>query len=302
MIKTAFWTLIFLSLFSLGLRFFDFIEMSYVYFGLVVLWIVFFAVFSKDVRSYITKWNKKYKSFFEINKIGFNYLLVLYLVLLLLQEFGIFKLLNTNYLLVAVCLTGVIAALATEKKVKEVKPALKDYLLIWVLGIVGCVLVFVKTNSLGWLSYVISLISGALIVLVGYLIYDSDSEEELDFKLSKKVGIITLIGLFILSIVLSFFIGLSAFRIVFGSVYVLFIPGFIMTYLFFKELDSLERIALGFALSISVIPLLTFYLNLIGMKINSLNVFIEIFVVIVLCLVFLKYDIVEKVKKRFSRK
>ncbi|MBN2127433.1 MAG: DUF1616 domain-containing protein, partial [Candidatus Diapherotrites archaeon] len=93
-----------------------------------------------------------------------------------------------------------------------------------------------------------------------------------------------------------------AFRIVFGSVYVLFIPGFIMTYLFFKELDSLERIALGFALSISVIPLLTFYLNLIGMKINSLNVFIEIFVVIVLCLVFLKYDIVEKVKKRFSRK
>ena len=52
-----------------------------------------------------------------------------------------------------------------------------------------------------------------------------------------------------------------------------------MTFVFFpikkqneKEIDVIERIALSFALSIAVVPLLVFYLNLIGMKINALNV------------------------------
>lgn len=62
-------------------------------------------------------------------------------------------------------------------------------------------------------------------------------------------------------------------RIVFGSVYVLFLPGLVLTFVFFKkkEVDSIERIALAFALSIAIVPLLVFYLNLIGMKINVLN-------------------------------
>ena len=68
---------------------------------------------------------------------------------------------------------------------------------------------------------------------------------------------------------------LEAFRIVFGSVYVLFLPGFVISYIFFpktKEFDSekgenkehenengaidwIERIALSFALSIAIAPL-----------------------------------------------
>ena len=73
-------------------------------------------------------------------------------------------------------------------------------------------------------------------------------------------------------------------RIVFGSVYVLFLPGLAMTFAFFKnrEIDVIERIALSFALSIAVVPLLVFYFNLIGMKINVLNTGLVIAFIILL--------------------
>jgi len=53
-------------------------------------------------------------------------------------------------------------------------------------------------------------------------------------------------------------------RIALGSIYVLFLAGYRTTLSFFKnkEIDRLERFALSFALSISVVPLITFYINL----------------------------------------
>lgn len=79
-------------------------------------------------------------------------------------------------------------------------------------------------------------------------------------------------------------------RVVFGSVYVLFLPGYVLTYVFFKkqEIDWLERIALSFALSIAVVPLLVFYLNLAGIKINALSVSLTILGIIVLGLLIVK--------------
>ncbi|MEK6855421.1 MAG: DUF1616 domain-containing protein [Nanoarchaeota archaeon] len=113
------------------------------------------------------------------------------------------------------------------------------------------------------------------------------------------IGIIVILLLVIISLNLGFFskLGyLESFRIVFGSVYVLFLPGFILTYLFFpktKEFDSendsegaidwIERIALSFALSIAIVPLVIFYLNLIGLKINVLNSFLTILGIIIVC-------------------
>lgn len=109
---------------------------------------------------------------------------------------------------------------------------------------------------------------------------------------------------------------LESFRIVFGSVFVLFLPGFILSYVFFpfsKEFDEedneeesedekrkegdekgsgidwLERTALSFALSIAVVPLIVFYLNLAGIRINLLNVFLEIIGIIIVSLVILYY-------------
>ncbi len=110
--------------------------------------------------------------------------------------------------------------------------------------------------------------------------------------------IITILILFIISILIALFTQLSyleSLRIIFGSVYVLFLPGFVISYLFFpktKEFESeseekgaidwIERIALSFALSIAIVPLAVFYLNLIGVKINLLNSFLTILGIIII--------------------
>ena len=110
------------------------------------------------------------------------------------------------------------------------------------------------------------------------------------YRMSKEKKII-LASIFGILIVIGLAIGffselgyLESFRIVFGSIFVLFLPGFVLTYVFFpktKEFDEkredkgaidwIERIALSFALSIAVVPLVVFYLNLIGVRINLIN-------------------------------
>lgn len=80
-------------------------------------------------------------------------------------------------------------------------------------------------------------------------------------------------------------------RIIFWSIFILFLPGYILTLTFFeeKEIDFLERFALSFALSISVVPLLSFYFNLIWVKINEISVFLITLLVIVSCIVYLTF-------------
>jgi len=59
-----------------------------------------------------------------------------------------------------------------------------------------------------------------------------------NYKTILKIVLIILLTLFILSLVILFFSKLdliSSFRIVFGSVYVLFLPGFLISYLFFPN-------------------------------------------------------------------
>ncbi len=88
----------------------------------------------------------------------------------------------------------------------------------------------------------------------------------------------------------------QALRITFGSLYVLFLSGFILSFVFFPKtkefcskdcgengsIDCIERAALSFALSIAIVPLAVFYLNLIGVKINLLNSFLTILGLIVI--------------------
>lgn len=65
---------------------------------------------------------------------------------------------------------------------------------------------------------------------------------------------------------------------VIGAVYVLFVPGFVLSFAFFPRgrVDVIERSALSFALSIAVVPLVAFYLNLMGVRISRLNVILEV--------------------------
>jgi uncharacterized membrane protein len=68
-----------------------------------------------------------------------------------------------------------------------------------------------------------------------------------------------------------------------GSFYVLFMPGFAMSFLFFARgaIEIIERVVLSFALSVAVVPLLAFYLNLVGVKIRFWSVFSEVAFVII---------------------
>ena len=55
--------------------------------------------------------------------------------------------------------------------------------------------------------------------------------------------IITIITLTIISLIIGYFTNLNyleAFRIIFGSIYVLFLPGFIFTYIFFPKTNTEE--------------------------------------------------------------
>ena len=64
-------------------------------------------------------------------------------------------------------------------------------------------------------------------------------------------------------------------RIIFGSVFILFLPGLAWSFVFFKkgDIDAIERIALSFGLSIALVPLVVFWLNwLLKIKINIVNV------------------------------
>jgi uncharacterized membrane protein len=67
----------------------------------------------------------------------------------------------------------------------------------------------------------------------------------------------------------------KAMRIFFGSAFILLLPWYWITIAAFKddEIDTLERIALSFALSVSSVPLLVFYANLFGMRITPFSVF-----------------------------
>ena len=125
-------------------------------------------------------------------------------------------------------------------------------------------------------------------------------------KIKKCIfGILSIIIILaVISVLLPLFTNLSyleSFRIVFGSIYVLFLPGFVISYIFFPktkefeenkeendnergEIDWIERIALSFALSIAIVPLAVFYLNLIGLKINLLNSFLTILGIIAISL------------------
>jgi uncharacterized membrane protein len=75
---------------------------------------------------------------------------------------------------------------------------------------------------------------------------------------------------------------LHGFGAVAGAFYVLFLPGFVLSFLFFGRgnVDVIERTALSFALSVAVVPVVAFYLNLVGVKIKFWTVFLEVLAII----------------------
>jgi len=100
-----------------------------------------------------------------------------------------------------------------------------------------------------------------------------------------KYSLLGILLLVIVSLVLNIWLPVwESFRIIFGSVYLLFFPGFVWSWVFWKKgkLDSIERFILSLVLSIAIVPLVVFILNKVGVKINLVNSFIEILSIIFL--------------------
>lgn len=93
-----------------------------------------------------------------------------------------------------------------------------------------------------------------------------------------------------------------AIRLIFGTLFVLFLPGLAWSFVFFKkgEIDVIERIALSFGLSIAIVPLTVFWLNyFLGVKITLLNVSLVILALIALALgIIKKRDAIEAAIQR----
>lgn len=70
------------------------------------------------------------------------------------------------------------------------------------------------------------------------------------------------------------------FEIIFLVTFILFLPGFGLTFVFFKtkDIDIVERIALSFALSIAVVPLMVFYNNLMGIRIEKVMIIYQLLI------------------------
>lgn len=74
---------------------------------------------------------------------------------------------------------------------------------------------------------------------------------------------------------------LEIIKIISGSVFVLLLPGFVWSFVFFarEEIDWIERVALSFGLSIALVPMIVFWLNyFLGIKINIVNVSIVVLI------------------------
>ena len=61
------------------------------------------------------------------------------------------------------------------------------------------------------------------------------------------------------------------------AIFILFLPGFFLTFVFYKwrKIDLIERTAFSFILSMAVISLTVFYFNLIGVRITNQTVIME---------------------------
>ena len=110
----------------------------------------------------------------------FQTLLVTYLVLLLAEQIwtGLVSVyLNLNYLLVTVIIAGILDVFSEHPTKQTERITRKDYLLIIVLGVAGFAIIKYKTAQLGWLSWLISVIAGALIILLSLLVLEEKDEK-----------------------------------------------------------------------------------------------------------------------------
>ena len=117
----------------------------------------------------------------DINYNFFSMLLVTYLLLLLVETIwtdSVSTFLNLNYFLLILMISGAISVLTREEeKIKKIILTKKDFFFIAALGIAGMLIIWYKIKDIGNLAYVISIIAGALIILISLLLNEEDEED-----------------------------------------------------------------------------------------------------------------------------
>lgn len=86
--------------------------------------------------------------------------------------------------------------------------------------------------------------------------------------------------------------------LVITTIFVLFLPGFVFSFVFFskRSIDLFERLVLSFAFSAALVPLLVFYTNILGIRITLFTVSIQIILVILVAILILSYKEIKKTK------
>jgi len=119
------------------------------------------------------------------------------------------------------------------------------------------------------------------------VIYTKDRKNDILSRCMKNkfflYGMLILGLLTAISLLLSIKLPLTkSFRIVFGLTYVLFLPGFAWSFVFFesKKMTNIERVTASVAISMLLTPSIVILFNKFGLKISEFNIFIEILIII----------------------
>jgi hypothetical protein len=105
----------------------------------------------------------------------FQTILITYLALLLIEQIWpslVSTYLNLNYLLIIVIIAGILDVFSEHERKQDEKIKKTDYIFIFALGILGFIIIKYKTAKLEWLSWIISIIAGILIVLLSFLVLE----------------------------------------------------------------------------------------------------------------------------------
>lgn len=125
--------------------------------------------------------NEKIVRLIEFNHELFSVLLITYLILLLVETVwkeSVYPYVNVNYILIFVIVFGMISIFMrkNEEIVEKTESIKKDYVYIIILGITCSIIVWYKIKDVGNFAYLISMISGVIIVLLSLLILEDDKQ------------------------------------------------------------------------------------------------------------------------------
>ena len=118
---------------------------------------------------------------FQFSAFLFPFALVLYLILFLLENIFpgfVNNVLDLNYFLIPVVIFGFMAAFANkEEEEKGKSPTRWDFMLIAGLVTLSFIILVYKTADLGWMGFLISLISALLVGLISIILIFPETEK-----------------------------------------------------------------------------------------------------------------------------